>query len=146
MAGAHLKVDVDTREIFKAFSALLASTADPTPAYRDIGEMLLRSHEDRFTRQVDPQGRPWQPLSEEYKKKKPRNKGKILTLYGHLRRLVYQASSSGLEFGTPWLYGATHQFGDPLRGIPARPFLGMTEKDQADSLQILGDHVLRLRG
>lgn len=144
MAGAKITIGVDDREVLKVFAGMITSTGDPAPAFRGIGEMLRRSHEDRFTRQVDPHGRPWLPLSENYKKEKKRNRDKVLTLYGHLRRLVYQASSSGLDFGTPWIYGATHQFGDPLRGVPARPFLGLSEKDQADSMQIIADHVGRL--
>lgn len=141
MAGATIKIEFDDVALQRALSRLVASSNDLAPAFRGVGEMLLRSHEERFARQVDSKGRPWQELSPEYKKRKPRNKNKILTLYGHLRRLVYQASGSYLDFGSPWIYAATQFLGDPRRGIPARDGLGLSAQDEADTLRIIAEHV-----
>ena len=42
---------------------------------------------------------------------KKRNRGKILTEEGHLRRIAMQADSNSVSIGSPLIYGGTHQFG-----------------------------------
>jgi phage gpG-like protein len=57
-----------------------------------------------------------------------------------LRDLNYQSShSSGLQFGTDKVYGATHQFGDATRNITARPFLGVSDEDETAILDIVNE-------
>jgi phage gpG-like protein len=99
----------------------------------DIGESLLLSHEDRWDKQVSPDGQAWLPLSETYRKTKPQNKDKILVLYGYLKNLHYQVNGNGLELGTDKVYAATQQFGDPSD----RPFLGISHDDEDDMIGIL---------
>jgi phage gpG-like protein len=53
----------------------------------------------------------------------------------------YQVSSDGLSFGTDRVYGATHQFGDPERNIPERPFLGVSSDDEREILEILSEYL-----
>ena len=53
----------------------------------------------------------------------------------------YHATTDRLEFGTDRKYGATHQFGDPRRNIPARPFLGLSDDDHREVLDILQEHL-----
>ncbi len=144
MAGARITIDIDDREVLAVLDQLLARLDDPTPALRDIGEALLNSHHRRFEEQVAPDGTPWAPLSPAYQAKKKKNKDKILVLDGYLSGLLtYQVSSDGLELGTNRIYGATHQFGAPQRNIPARPFLGLSEDDRTEVLEILSDHLTR---
>ncbi|MCC8998035.1 MAG: phage virion morphogenesis protein [Candidatus Contendobacter sp.] len=44
------------------------------------------------------------------------------------------------------MYGATHQFGNPNLNIPARPFLGLSQSDEQELLDILNDHLNRALG
>lgn len=140
MAGAKVTVEVEGGPlVLETLGRLRDVGARLRPAFAAIGEALLLSHEERWDRQVDPDGQPWQPLSERYRERK-RKKGKpdkILVLDQHLKNLAYDATDEGLLFGTPWPYGATHQFGAPERGIPARPFLGLDEDDRAMVLDVL---------
>lgn len=81
-------------------------------------------------------------------------------LIGESKRLSteinYQASATQVTIGSPMEYAAVHQFG-VLRGalgrtkrggpipwgnIPARPFLGVSDQDKSDILDILQDHLL----
>ena len=57
--------------------------------------------------------------------------------------LHYQADADSLQFGHEPMYGATHQFGDPRRNIPARPFLGISEEDEREITEILAEHLDR---
>lgn len=145
MAGSALRLDYryDDRQIVRALLRLQDAAGDITPALRDIGEHLLLSHDQRFRDQVDPEGNPWEPLTDKYKARKKRNPNKILIRDVMLSAtLRYQVESDALRFGTPLIYGATHQLGDPDRGIPARPFLGLSADDEGVILDLLQDHLL----
>lgn len=145
MAGSALRLDVryDDRQIQRALARLQDAAGDLSPALRDIGEHLMLSHDQRFRDQVDPEGNPWQPLSSRYRARKKKNPNKILIRDVMLSAtLNYQVEGQALRFGTPLIYGATHQFGDPERGIPARPFLGISDEDKTVILDILQDHLM----
>ena len=137
MAGAQITVEFDDSQVRAALDALTDAGRDLRPAMMDIGEHLLNSARQRFADEEAPDGAAWAPLSEGTLKAKKRNRGKILTEEGHLRRLVAQADSNSVEIGSPFVYAGTHQFGTergafgvtsrgspiPWGDIPARPFL-----------------------
>lgn len=142
MAGASLKVEIDDREVLKALQRLQDAGANMQGAFADIGEYLLISHRERWDRQVSPDGTPWAPLAPQTVKYKKKNQDKILVLDGNLRDLLrYQDRPDGLEFGTDRIHGATHQFGREDAGISARPFLGLSDEDRVEVLDILQDHL-----
>jgi phage virion morphogenesis protein len=142
MAGA--RVVIDDREVIEALKRFERASGDLHPMLADIGEALLISHRARFDAQVDPEGNPWAPLSEEYAARKARNADKILILDSYLKDLLrYQVTPSAmaLELGTDRIYGATHQFGDEERGIPARPYLGLSDADRSEVLRIVTEYL-----
>ena len=147
MAGARLPIDIQINDtaLRAALAQLRATTGDLRPVYRDLGEALLNSTRDRFSTFKSPSGAGWASLSEDYQKRKKQNKDKILTLRGHLRgSLDYQVTAQALLVGTPIrAYGATHQFGDPRRNIPARPFLGISAHDRTIIEDTLREHLRR---
>lgn len=94
-----------------------------------MGEVLHEEVMQRFETQTDPQGRPWEPLSEKTLIARARkNRGtRILIVTAMLRnsfqpRVQREQKRVGIGPGGPAaIYAATHQFG---RGrIPARPML-----------------------
>lgn len=102
---------------------------DTSELMEAIGEVLVSSTVQRFRQQAGPDGEPWKPL------KRPRKRGgsKILIDRGILRSFIQALTTEDtVEVGTNLIYAATHQFGDARRGIPARPFLGITDEDQAE--------------
>lgn len=139
MAG--VRIQVDDRAAREVLDALAERMSDAETLFTDIGEYLLRSHDERFEAQEAPDGTPWEPLSPRYRARKRRNADKILQLEGNLRDLVYDASRDGLELGTNRIYGASHQFGRPEAGIPARPLLGLSADDEAELIEIVQDHL-----
>lgn len=174
MAG--VRIQVDDREVLAALRRLEQAGGDLSTALGVIGEKLLRSHKDRYDTERDPEGRPWAPLSDKTLRRKMlkgvrRGKGgrrsltgrggstkagairalagaKILVESGHLRdELRYQVlGGTTLELGTSYIYGATHQFGDPDRNIPARPFLGLSAADRRMVLEVIQHHLQRALG
>lgn len=151
----------NTAEVDAAFRKLQATLHDLTPVFQDIGEAMLNVTRERFNTQTAPDGTPWKPLSPAYALVKKQNVAQILTLYGRLRgTLTYQAGPNEVRIGTPLIYGATHQFGAkkgafgrtrrgspiPWGDIPARPFLGLSQSDEQELLDILNDHLSRALG
>jgi phage virion morphogenesis protein len=142
MAGASVTIEFDDREVRVALQRLESVTGNLRPVFAEIGEYLAKSHDDRFARQVTPEGEPWTLLSIDYVIRKEKNWDKILTLDGNLRGTLHPAvSADELQFGTNRIYGATHQFGDPDRNIVARPFLGVSAEDETEILDILQRHI-----
>ena len=175
MSGAFTVIaKLDDREIMAALNRLSAKAKRLAPAFKNIGEELLRSTRERFALQEDPDGHKWQPLKDSTKANKAAHgygSQNILTMRGHLRDSIrYQADEQGVRIGTNRIYGAIHQFGGTTRAheikpankkalawpgarypvrsvkhpgsvIPARPFLGISERDKTRILEIVADHL-----
>lgn len=163
MAGTQ--ITVDDAKVLATLKELRERGANPRPALLSIGEYLLQAHDRRFTDQRDPEGNPWAPLSEAYKKTKRRNADKVLQLNGYLRRLAYQVDGETLQLGTNRVYGAAHQFGArrgdfgrgsyktrkggfqiPWGNIPARPYLGINDENRSRIALELTDYLDVVRG
>jgi len=144
MAGASMRITTEWRDeaVRRAFRRLRRAAGDLAPAFRDFGESWLNSTRARIENQESPSGHPWAALSERYRQRKRRNKDKLLISRGHLMgTLNYQASAQEVAVGSPLIYAATHQFGDERRGIPARPFLGLSDEDRDELLRVVNDHL-----
>lgn len=100
---------------------------DAAPVWNDSRDDLLGDVAEAFARGVSPEGRPWPPA------KKPH--GPLLRDTGRL----YSAATGGagshwlalnkeLSFGVSGVpYASVHQFGDTHRGIPPRPYIGVSD-------------------
>lgn len=156
MPGVKLEVEFDDAEVRRALDRLRAAGADLRPALEDIGEYLLRTTRERFVDQKDPDGAPWAPLAPATVARKKRNAGKILTRDGYLRGgLAYRADSDSVVVGSPSVYAGTHQFGAergafgvtsrgspiPWGDVPARPFLGLSDADEREVVDIILDYL-----
>lgn len=144
MTGVSLKIDYqfEDRQVVDLLDQLSRQLDDMQPVFADIGEYLLLAHDEHFDAQEAPDGTPWEPLDPKYQARKKKNQDLILVLDEYLRgTLAYNADSDSLEFGTPRIQGATHHFGDPDRGIPARPWLGVSDDGEREILEILSDHL-----
>lgn len=151
-----IKVEVQDAELHQGLQALIETGLDLTPVMADIGEQLLNSTRQRFSDQVSPEGEAWSPLSHVTKARKKKNKDKILTGEGRLRRLLsVRAGKNYVEVGSTRIYAGTHQFGArrgaygadkngspiPWGDIPARPFLGVSNADKKTILEIIQKHL-----
>lgn len=153
MAGTRqpITVEIDDREVRARLARLIQRVGAPREAMAEIGEALLNSTRERFSRQTDPEGNPWEPNSEvTLERKAPQTKplaGKTGLLRSTLR---YQLTGDGkgVEIGSNRVYAAMQQFGGTkaqwpwLWGdIPARPFLGLSSADRAEILDILREYL-----
>lgn len=154
MAGANYRIELDDSTLRSTLNGMLNNAGNLAPALKNIGEHLLISTAERFDRRQSPDGEQWDPVSERYAQRKrrgqaaPRGRGgdrrpeRVLELTRDLRSLLrYQVTGNELRFGSDRVHAATHQFGDPSRSIPARPFLGLTPDDERSIREILNSHL-----
>ncbi|UXF57484.1 virion morphogenesis protein [Chromohalobacter phage YPCBV-1] len=164
MAGIELKHEIRDEQVAEMLGRMRRNVENLRPALLEIGEHLQGSVEERFRNETDPEGNPWEPLSD-FTKANKRN-DQILTESGGsgLRGSIhYQAGRTSLEQGTNKIYGAIHQLGGTIRAkggalaigrpggafalvkqvtIPARPYLGLSDEDREVTDEILTRHAL----
>lgn len=159
----RINVELDDRRLQRALSEMLQRGQDLSPALRSIGELLLNSTRERFVDEEAPDGTKWAELSDVTKARKKRNVDKILTERGYLGgSIAYRAGPDFVEIGSSRVSASTHQFGAkkgefgsartslpgrsflqpiPWGDIPARPFLGLSNRDRADVAAEIGDYI-----
>lgn len=146
MAGIQFNFEVQDNGVSAALKNVIAAAERPRGAFMAVGNYLIRVHRQRFSDQVDPDGNPWAALDPEYarskRKQKSRGANLILVLNAYLaNHFRYQYSDGDLFFGSDREYAATHQFGAPARGIPARPFLGISDDNQEHIIGIFNRYL-----
>ena len=151
MAGSFVSLELRGEEqIAQALNNLLTKSSDLSPAFKDIGEHLIESTQQRFFDQETPDGEAWEPLSELTLSRKTRT-DKILTESSTLSdTLNYQLGSDELHFGSPLEYAAMMHFGGttspdsmfPNKEISARAFLGISDDDEDEILAILKSYLV----
>ena len=141
MAGVSYSIQYDDRQVQSYLKRAIRATENLRPAMTAIGELIIDKTQQRFTREQAPDGTPWAPLSPKTIKYKKRSKNKILILSSNLKNKYYKrATRNTVTVSTDGItiaYAATHQFGDDKRNIPARPYLGIAQKDFPTIRQIL---------
>ena len=154
-----LRVELKSDEIFAALDRLAGKLDDMSPAMADVGEYLLESTEERFDRGVAPDGSAWAPKSQTtidaYTRRGQAVDRRPLWGPGEGVRLArsfhYASGPSFVEIGTNAIQSAVMNFeakkgafGQTKRGssipwgdIPARPFLGLSETDQENIVELV---------
>jgi phage virion morphogenesis protein len=113
MAGAMLDVVLDQSLVGKVLEELVERLDDLSRPLNDIAEYLHQSTDDRFSKQVAPDGSPWAPLAPSTLARK--KGGRILREKGTLQdTLRHSVSNNELAFGSDRPYGAIHQFGGKI--------------------------------
>jgi len=147
VAGTSIDITHNAPAIETALSELAAATDDLTPLMQEISVFLERRARERFDREEAPDGTPWAALEDSTLARKQRKRVPVnKILHGqslHLRDTIFpfwSAVEAGISTGPGTeRYAATHQFGDPARNIPARPFLGIGNQDRGDLLDLIED-------
>lgn len=83
---------------------------------KQIGENQLRSTEQNFKNQADPDGKAWPPLKRATQKAKKRNKDKILTESRRLRKGInYRIAGDNIYVGIRLSYARIHNEGGTIK-------------------------------
>lgn len=119
-----IDVAVDGSAITAAIQSFLDLQANPTQALVRVGDQVEGIIEERFQKQVDPDGAPWKPLSPKYLAAKTRAgyPALILTRTGALKRSIrYQIEGDSIVFSSDIEYAA--------KVNDVRPYLGLSSAD-----------------
>jgi phage virion morphogenesis protein len=143
-----IDVDIDDREIRAALQNLLAVTGNLDDVLTEIGEALVERTKQRFGTLTGPDGERWADNSPVTIARKGHNQP--LTGEGTLGEQIHArllgdntlAVGSSMEYAAMQQFGGTqaefpHLWGD----IPARPFLGISEDDKDEVLNIIRTHL-----
>ncbi len=103
------------------------------------GAILESSTRDRFDTKTAPDGAAWVPWSEAYDDTRDAHHS-LLVEEGELRDSI-ASYSTGFEahVGSNLIYAAHHHFGgDEIgSGVPARPYLGISDEDEIDLADLI---------
>jgi phage virion morphogenesis protein len=151
MAGSEssIAIDYDDNEIRQALERLESISGQLQPAMLEISEYLHERTRENFDNAQSPDDIPWAAMNEATLERKQKKGVPInLPLHGeslHLRDTIFPFASNyeaGISTGpATQAYAATHQFGDDGRNITARPYLGMSDADEIEILDIINDHI-----
>ena len=166
-----ITIEVKDKEVLDVLNQMVSRMIDLRPALNEIGEDMVQSTKDRFVSATAPDGTPWQKNSDvtlerylglfasSHKKDGTLSKagekrlGNKKPLTGETHALAgqinYQVNgSSSVSIGSPMVYAAMEQFGGTraefphLWGdIPARPFLGVSDSDSANIVDIVSSYL-----
>lgn len=175
MTGARITVEFADAQIRGGLNRLGFALSRPEEVTEPIGLRLRDNWQDRFATEAGPDGTPWpalHPLYAAVKQGPGILRGRDWSRSGLNNSLTYQAAGWQVEIGSNKVYAAIHQFGGiirPVRAkvltlrtpdgaiwatakqvtIPARPYLGLSDDDRRDVLEIVEDwqwRALRPRG
>ncbi|ODR93527.1 hypothetical protein AUC70_11725 [Methyloceanibacter stevinii] len=155
--GFSIRIDGKDATL-SALESLLARLEHPKPMFEAMGASLVTSTQRRFELGHDPDGNPWPPSVRAIVEG-----GKTLVDSGFLvGSITFDASDDHVEVGTNAIQAAVHQLGATIRPktaqalrffvgdreiftqqvtIPARPFLGIDEEDEAELVAIAEEYV-----
>lgn len=149
-------------QVQRLFQEIRRFGGDPAPLLQDIAFLGESSTRARFRSQTGPDGQRWKPSL-----RAQLNGGKTLTKDGHLGDSVGSyVNQKSAVWGVNRIYAAIHQFGGTIKAkgagglrfaipglgwrtvskvdIPARPYLGLSDDDRQDILDLVSDHLSNL--
>lgn len=142
MAGAS--IEVDARQLVTLGKSL---TSLSLGLHDDLLNAISASLEDSVRERISskdreaPDGSDWTEWSESYAKTRHGNNDLLLGEGSLLDSIMSAISGDSVEVGSNLVYAATHQFGDPGRRIPPRPYLGLSTDDERDIVDLIDEIV-----
>lgn len=154
MAGTSITIEDAALQAWLRRS--IQNLSHPADALAEIGEILVKSTQQRFATQSAPDGGAWEPNSPVTRARK--TNPHILTEHGYLGDTIHaqMEGATAVLVGSNRVYAAVQQFGQkkgasgttrrgapiPWGDIPARPFLGVSDEDRRDIEETLAAYIM----
>ena len=108
----------------------------------DMGAEVVSQVQRRIEiEKTSPDGKAWAAWSPRYAKSSGHGPSLLVKSNHLLTSIEVQDQGGDVYVGSKLPYAATHQYGDPSRNIPARPYLGINESKPESLLRIIDDWV-----
>ena len=148
MVAQRDPVEIESAALGTELARVAGVLSHPEGIMDCIGRYLVASALRRFESERAPDGTPWLKSA-----RAVAEGNRTLTDTGQLRRSIAHVVNDGgraVEVGTNVVYAAIHQFGGLARKgrrarIPARPYLGIDERDR-DAIARIVSRVLERAG
>lgn len=156
-----ITLEIKDAEVSRALTELRALLDDLSLVMNDIGQYLVLSAKDRMLAGQSVDGSPFAPRAAStlaaYERRKQKPGPHPLWLTGTMRQNIHHAfgpdhvsvgsgaiQSAVMQFGAAkGAFGKTSRGGSiPWGRIPPRPFLGVSDADRAEVLDIIGEAIL----
>lgn len=110
-----IKIEHNLPAVRKALQRIVRRAGSLRPALKAMGEHLTLSTEERFDKQIGPDGNKWKDVKPATRRRKKHSK--ILTEDGFLRGSIHPdvQGEDTLLVGTDSKYGAIHQLGGEIK-------------------------------
>lgn len=171
MADPGARITVDDEEVKKALGKILNRIKNPRPMLAEIGETMVSSTQDRFESGRSPEGKPW-PKSHRTRVGGGQvlvDTARLKNSVNYQVRSDEVAVGTNVKYAGTHQFGAKRgSFGTvsaripehvrsggirvrshtrtmklPWGDIPARPYLGISDSDRREIVQIAEDELLR---
>jgi phage virion morphogenesis protein len=152
-----MRIEIKDDEITIGLAALQGRLSNMKPVMEEIGEYAVESTKLRFKAGKAPDGSTWQAKSPgtlaSYGARKS-NRVDVRPLFGPSgilsSQIFAEADADSVEWGSNRIYAAMMQFGGTKSAfphlwgdIPARPFIGVSEDDRTNILDIMEEWLSR---
>lgn len=159
--AVSIRITHNLPQIQRLFQSIRQFGGNPTPLLQDLAFLGENSTRERFSSQTGPDGQRWKPSL-----RAQLTGGKTLTQDGHLAGSISSyVNDKSAVWGVNRIYAAIHQFGGTIKAkgtgglrfqiggrwsnkrqvtIPGRPFLGLSDADRQDMLDLVSDHLNNL--
>ena len=144
-----VSVTLDDAEFQQEIRDLISALDDPRAALAQVAQYLQDVTVNAFDTETDPEtGRRWEDLSQQRQQQRLRkgrlpNSNKLKDTGNLFNSIIAFFDSRTAGVGTNVSYGSDHQFGRPSRNLPARPFLGASDSDKDNILEIFASFIER---
>ncbi|OPZ64962.1 MAG: Phage virion morphogenesis family protein [bacterium ADurb.Bin478] len=141
MAGAAFSMQMDGIDRWQAMLRHLAQ-ADLIQLSEGIGALVENQTKERIAdSKAGPDGQKWDPWSGRYGRRRHRGQSLLQSSNRLLNSITFVVHPDSVEIGTNVIYGATHQYGDAKRNIPARPYLGLSAENENEIADLCGEFI-----
>lgn len=149
MSGYGIQVATSGIPEINAYMQKLAGINESSAFYNALGAEAEKQIKRRISdEKTSPDGKKWDKWSDDYAD--TRHGGhSLLEGEGHLRDNIYQTPSvSGVEVGSNTIYAAVMHFGAekhefkgiaPWGNIPPREFMGLSDENIKDQIEVISD-------
>lgn len=134
--GLEISAEIDLRAIDERLARL--SSPDLSRLLEDVGAEVESQTRRRIqSEKVDSTGREWPAWTEKYAATRHAGQSLLQSTNALLDSIEYRVQGDEVLIGSHLIYAATHQYGDPERNIIERPFLGLSDENEAAVTQIM---------
>ncbi len=145
MTEPVVSINVTDKALQQKLKEVASKVSDPSELMEEIGQIMLLSTDQRWEKEVDPDGNRWAENSE-YTRRLKREQGridKILQSSGRARASInYKVDRDQVTIGTNVEYMVKHQLG--IEGQKKREFLGISDEDKVEIAIAADDYLKRI--